>query len=364
MTSMIAIHRMKSRLPILVLLFVPLLSFADTWRTPDTAPSATRELVLLNWSDYIDPELIEKFERQFNAKVNEVYFETDDTRDDIMIETDGRGCDLVVVNGIQMHLYRQRGWLAPINDTAVPNLRYMDAHWQNAFAAANGYGVPYFWGTLGIAYRSDLIPEKITRWQQLFAPAETLRGKIAMNKQARDLIGMSLKALGYSANSADHEELAAAERLIMAQKPHVNRYGYVALDQNSPLVTGQIVASMMYNGDALMVQEHNPAITFVLPEEGTNLWVDYLTVTSASSNKELAMAFINFLNEPTNAAQLAQFVHYPTPNKAAEKLLPADFLGDPIIYPSPRILEKSEFYTDLTSGALRKRNTMFAQVLQ
>ena len=151
---------------LLSLLAVSLLSLAAA--TPAAAsdarlPAPPRTLVFLNWSEYIDPELVEEFEQQFNAKVSEVYFESDDLRDDMMLETGAIGYDLVIVNGINVDSYRKRGWIAPLDQAALPNLKHVDQHWRNAFDSGNGYGVPYFWGTLGIAYRQDLVEQAPSR---------------------------------------------------------------------------------------------------------------------------------------------------------------------------------------------------------
>jgi spermidine/putrescine transport system substrate-binding protein len=330
----------------------------------DTLPSPAKNLVILNWSEYMDPELIEKFEAEFNARISQVYFESDDLRDDMMLETDSVGYDLVLVSGISLENYRKHGWLAPLEKEKLENLKYVDPHWMNAFPASADYAVPYFWGTLGIAYRKDLVDRPPTSWMDILRPPDYLRHKIGMIDASRDLFTVALKALGYSANSSDLAEIAAAEELLLAQKPYVKTYNYLALNDKSALVTGDIIAAMLFSGDALMVQEHNDNIEYVVPTEGGNIWVDFLAVLDSSKNKDLALAFINFLNEPENAAQLAQFVHYATPNKAAEKLLPPEFLSDPVIYPSKDALKNSEFYTSLPPRALKKRNIAYTRITQ
>lgn len=327
-----------------------------------TAQAAPQELVFLNWADYMDPELLAEFEKKHGVKVKQIYFEHDEARDNLLVQSDGRGYDLAIVNGGNMRAYRARGWLAPIGEQEIPNFRHLNPRWVGAFEAAEGYAVPYFWGTLGIGYRADLVGEPITSWKQLFRPAEALRGRIGMIGDPFDMLGMALKALGYSANSADPRELAEAERLLHDQKPFVRTYSYVSLSEESSLVTGEVVASMMYSGDALMVAEHHPEIVYVVPEEGGNIWVDYLVVMAGSSKKALAKTFINFLNEPENAARLAEFVYYATPNLAAERLLPREFLEDPTIYPSQSVLGRSEFYADLPPRAEKRRNTIFSGV--
>jgi len=343
-----------------ILVFVSSLAFA----ADSARHSKPRELVLLNWSEYIDPELMAKFEQQFNATLRQTYFESDDLRDDMMLETDGKGYDLVLVNGISVDLYRKRGWLSAIDEAQTPNLKHIDSRWLDAFPGLEGYAVPYFWGTMGIAYRKDLVETPLTSWMDILQPADYLHGKIGMVENSRDLLGIALKAQGYSANSTNAKHIKAAGRLLLAQRPYVNSYTYVALNEESALVRGDVIAALVYSGDALMVQEYHEEIDYVVPAEGGNLWVDYLTVLEGSKNKDLAWAFINFLNEAENAAQLAEFVYYATPNKAAEQRLPAEFLEDPVIYPSQAVLSKSEFYKPLPPRAMKKRNSTISQILQ
>ena len=327
-------------------------------------PSPVRNLVLLNWSEYLDPELVAEFEQAFNVNVREIYYESDDLRDDMLLETEARGYDLVLVSGATVNLYLKRHWLAPLELEQMPNYRHINTHWLTAFPGVQGYAVPYFWGTMGIAYRKDLVDAPITSWMDILKPGESLRGKIGMIESSRDLMTVALKALGYSANSTDAAEIKAAGELLLAQKPYVRSYNYLALNEESALVSGEIVATMLYNGDALMVQEYHDSIEYVLPAEGGNIWADYLVVMDSSRNKDLAWTFINFLNEPEHAAQLAEFVYYATPNKAAEKLLPAEFLNNPVIYPGKEALANSEFHTELPPRAVKRMNLVTSNVLR
>ncbi len=327
-------------------------------------PSPQRKLVILNWSEYLDPELIAGFEQSFNAKVSEVYYESDDLRDDMLLESDGNGFDLVLVSGAALDKYQRRNWLEPLKLDQIPNYQHIDDHWVKAFPAARGYAVPYFWGTMGIAYRSDLVSKPPTSWMDILQPDESMQGKISMVETTRDLMTVALKAQGYSANTSDAAQIKAAEQLLKAQKPYVKSYNYLALNEESALVSGDVVAALLYSGDALMVQEHNEAIEYVLPKEGGNIWADYLVVMQGSRNKDLAHAFINYLNEPENAAQLAEYVYYATPNKAAEKLLPAEFLEDPVIYPSKEALANSEFHNPLPPRAAKKQNLAVSKILK
>lgn len=324
--------------------------------------AAKNELTFLTWSEYMDPDILQEFEAKFKTKVNMIYFESDDARSDLLIQTEGKGYDLIMSDGISIEQYKKSGWLAPIDINAVPNLKYINKKWLTMFEAANGYAAPYFWGTLGIAYRSDMVKGDIDSWMHLFQPSQEMRGKIAMILNSRDVIGAALKALGYSVNSTDKDEIKKAADLLMSQKPFVKDYSYINLDETSALVKGDIVMAMAYSGDALMLSDIDERIKYVVPKEGSNIWIDYLLVSKYSKNKSLAYAFINFMNEPDIAARQAQYVYYATPNKKAEELLPKNFLSDPVIYPSKEIIDKSESYKRLSGRITRYRNQVFSEV--
>jgi spermidine/putrescine transport system substrate-binding protein len=341
-----------------ILLMVLLLASAQVYATEGN------KLVILNWSEYLDPEVIADFEKETGATVTEIYYETDEMRNDMLVQSNGAGYDLVVSNGTNVGKYAKRGWLTPVTEVNIPNLKLVDGRWRNAFPATAEYAVPFMWGTLGIAYRSDKVKSPVTSWLDLFEPADELRGKIVMIKDSRDLVGMALKAVGASVNTMNKEELNAAKDLLLKQKPFVLDYSYVSLSEDATLVTGEAWMAMVYNGDALMLQEHEPAIAFVQPKEGGNLWCDYFLVMKSSKRKALAYRFLEYIHRPEIMARLAQFAYYATTNSAAEKLLPAEFLADPIIYPNKEVLEKSETYDVLAPRTKKKYNSIFNLIIQ
>ncbi|WP_417519145.1 polyamine ABC transporter substrate-binding protein [Marinobacter sp.] len=323
----------------------------------------SKELVFLSWPDYMDPELLVEFKQRTGITVKQSYFDSDTARGELLLETEGKGFDVALINGASIRILAKRGWLEPLDESSIPNLKHVDPRWRTAFEKAEDFGVPYFWGTLGIVYRQDMVPFPVISWMDLLQPVNELHGKISMIGDSADMIGAALKALGYSLNSTEPRELKEAEALLQAQAPAVETYRYISLNEDSALLTGQVAMSMMYNGDTRMLQDYSDNIAFVLPEEGSNIWTDYLSVLSASSNKADAKRFINFLNEPEIAAQLAQYVHYATPNQAAEALLPASFIEDPVIYPSAEALENSEAYQRLPPRAQKNRAAIFSRIV-
>lgn len=325
-------------------------------------PSPKGELTFLNWADYIDPELIEKFEKQYNAKVHQITYDSDDGRTRMLISTDGANFDVAVVDGDSLEAYSQRGWLEPVDSISIPRLELLYPKWRQAYPKAQEFAVPYFWGTTGIAYRTDLVGKPLTKWMQIFKPEESLHGKIFMLSQSRELIDIALKTLGHSVNTTDKKVYEEVKKLLKEQQPYVKKYDVPSVNDTSALVKGTVVAAMTYNGDAMMLNDVDENIIYVTPEEGGVLWVDYLVVFAKGKNKKLAQDFINFLNLPENAAQLAQHVYYASPNMEAEKLLPKDFLEDIKIYPPEDILKRYEIEKKLPPIIQKIRASIFSEV--
>ncbi len=345
----------------LVLLPTALLTILSASLYAETQ-TPVQELTFLNWADYIAPEIVENFEKKFNVNLRIITFESDDIRTQMILSTDGENFDVVLVDGNSLEAYSRRKWLAPIDKDSLPNLNELYPQWQTAYTGSAEFAVPYFWGTTGIAYRADLVKTPITKWMQLYNPANELQGKIFMLPQTRELIDITLKTLGHSINSTDKEAYKQVHKLLQSQKPHVKKYDVPAVHEKSALIDGSVVAAMTYNGDALMLRDINENIVYTAPEEGGVLWADYLVVLAKSNKKKLAWEFINFLNEPEIAAELAQYTHYATPNKAAEKLLPKEFLKDTAIYPPKEILQRYEIDEKLPPRIEKLRSSIFSEI--
>lgn len=318
------------------------------------------QLVILNWDEFLDPDLITRFECDFNVELVQVYYSSDETRTEKLIETDGRGYDLIMTSGIDLGKYIKRGWVVPIDEEQLPNLKHLDPRWRQGYIGAEHYSIPFAWGTTGIVYRADLVTKPITSWQQFFKPDAELSQRISMTGDSQDLISMALKSLGYSANSEDPDQLQQVDQLLLAQKPHVRSYEYLSVDDGSAIVRGDVVAAMAYNCDAMMMKEHDDQVTYVLPEEGGGLWVDCFAIGSSAKNPKLAHSFLNYINQPKNAAQQARYAFIATPNIAAEKYLPQDFLENPVIYPDPESIKNSEYFKPLSPRSERLRNRIVA----
>ena len=329
-----------------------------------TSVLAQQSLKIYTWSEYIDPEIVVEFEQEFNVKLVFSYFESDQARDEELAAVAGHGYDLLLINSTQVERYGKRGWLEPIDWTAIPNSRFFDPEWTTAFASVDTYAVPYFWGTMGIAYRKDLIPEGFDSWMDLFEPKQALRDKILMINDSRELIALALKAAGHSANSNDSKHISDARDLLLAQRPYIQQYAYPNILGDSALLSGDVWVATMYSGDALVLQDQDQNIVYSLPEEGGLVWVDYFTLARTSSNKALAYKFLDFINRPDIAARLAEWVFYASPNLAAAQLMSAEYTDNEVINPNADILRNSEFVQPMSPRARRKVNSIGAELFR
>ncbi|MBF0147253.1 MAG: spermidine/putrescine ABC transporter substrate-binding protein [Magnetococcales bacterium] len=336
---MMFVHGLFLLMAFFVPQFIPTLLYAGEQKE-------YQEIVMLNWPEYMDFNLVKKFEEETGIHFRMVLFETDETRDELLAQTNSEGYDLMQVTCDRVNGYVQQGWLAPVNTTLVPNMKYIGKRWLEEFPSIIHHSVPFHWGTLGIAYRPDLLKTTMTRWRDLLVPVPSLHQKILMEKDSRNLVGMALKANGYSWNDHSMKAVQTATATLLAQRPHVKTYGYPSMDARSGLVTGDIWAATLYNGDAISLQEFEPRITYVVPEEGALLWMDCLAVLASSKRKQQAYDFINFLHEPRHAAQIANTLHYTPTNEAALPFLPPEFFKDPVINPPADLLNRSEFFTE------------------
>jgi len=326
------------------------------------AHAERKELRFLTWVEYVDPEVTAEFARKHGADIKFFYFNSDSERDRLLTESDGRGYDLVTINGPAVDHYRRLGWLARLDPSRLPDLAHASPRWRDGYPGAREYAVPYMVGTLGIAYRRDLVPEGIDSWMDLFQPDEALCGKIYMSGDSRELINMALKAIGATAASTDPAAYARAEALLLAQRPCVAGFAYPT-QENSILSDGRAAAAMAFNDVAGLI-ETDPRVAFVVPKEGGGLWVDYTVALASSPNRDLALQFLNYTQKPQVHARLALFAGAMPTNPAAEKLLPAKVRADRNRFPDAATLARSEEDKGSPAHIVRLRNAIFSKVVR
>ncbi len=333
---------------------------------PHSGWSQTNELVILTWPAYLVETLTDRFEQETGTKIKQVFYESEEDRDKLMVETQGEGYDIIVVSRALIPNYIKAGWIAPLDASLLPNLEHIDPQILNEQPEWKTLAVvPYFEGTNGIAYRQDLVSEPITSWKQLFQPPADVKGKLLMMNDTIDVVISAIQTLGISIEDSDTPDaLKQIETLLKTQKSFVAKYGYISLEaEQSLLAKGEISVAYAYNGDGLVLQEFHPEIRFAIPEEGCIFFRDYTIVSAKSKQQQRAHQFLNFLNDPKNAAENAQGVYYATANAGATTYLDPEFLSDTTIYPPPEVRSKCIVLPQLPPRTFKKWNQLVERVL-
>lgn len=301
------------------------------------------EVVVYNWGEYLDPDVIDSFEEETGIKVVYDEFETNE----IMypkIETGAVAYDVVCPSDYMIQRMIENDLLQEIDMDSVPNIKNIDEEymkWSEEFDPGNKYSVPYCWGTVGILYNKTMVDEEVTSWSILWD--EKYKDNILMQDSVRDALMVPLKMLGYSLNTTNEDEIAEAAQLLIDQKPLVQAY---VIDQvRDKMIGNEAALGVIYSGEAIYTQRENPDLEYVIPEEGSNIWIDSWVIPKNAKNKENAEKFINYMCEPEIALKNFDFITYSTPNKEGRALIEdEDIRNSTIAFPPPDMTKNCETY--------------------
>lgn len=312
-----------------------------------TQPSEVKpadEIVVYNWSEYIDPEIYTMFQDEFGIKITEDNFSSNE---ELLAKLQGgaTGYSLIVPSDYTVSIMKEEGMLAKIDQNNVPNLSNLADRFRNLpFDPGNEYCAPYQWGTTGLGYIDGEV-ETPTSWSILFEPDPNAPyyGRTTMLDDVREGFAAALVYLGYDINTTDEGQLEEAKNLLIQAKPGLA--GYDSDTYEDLLASGENLLAHGWNGDFLVAQEENENIAYTVPQEGGVIWVDNICIPSTVTPEEKLTAemFINFLLRPDIGAMLSSYNYYASPNAAAEQDLDEEFLNDPAVYPPPEVVESLQF---------------------
>jgi spermidine/putrescine transport system substrate-binding protein len=311
------------------------------------AGGAEAKIVISNWDGYMPADLLEKFTAETGI---ETEFSVHATNEEIMgklMGGGGAGFDLVFVSGQFAEILAKQGMAATLDHAKIPNLAnlYKEAT-ELPYDPGNQFSVPYAWGTTGLCYRSDLMAEAPDSWNDLLSPPADADGKTTMLATDRWLLAAGFLAQGHSVNTTDPAEIGAARDALIAGKQHLLAYDDTTFF--SRLVSGEAVLAHAWDGWCNYAIAENADVRFVIPEEGSDLWVDTMVVLSSSANADEAHAFIDYILRPEVQAWVSQNILYKVPNQAAmESLDPSLVDSFPNMGMTPADLLKLEQLRDV-----------------
>jgi spermidine/putrescine-binding protein len=297
-----------------------------------TTPPGAKTLNLYLWSNYIAPETLRKFEARHGVRANlDVY----DTNEALLakLQTASTDYDVVCPSNYAIEILMRQNLLRPLDHSALPHLTNIDPRFlDRPHDPGNRFSVPYFWGTSGIAYDTEKVGA-VDSWEVLWD--RRYAGRILMLDDARETLGAALKRLGASLNTTDGDLLRRAQRMLFEQKPLVRAYSASNFDE--VLLSRDVWLAQGWSGQFAKVIDEDPRLAYVVPKEGSSLFVD----------PELAHAFIDFTLEADIAAEICRTMKYSTPNRAAMPLLPEPLRRNPAIFPPEDVLSRTELIVDI-----------------
>ena len=275
--------------------------------------SDAEEIHLFNWGLFLDPDLIEAFYEEYGINVITSYYSSnEELHARFTAGTDV--FDVMVPSDYMVSRLITEELLRPLNWDNIPNISNVYNRLMGRdFDSTNRYSAPYKWGTVGLLYNTTMVNHTPYSWASLFNP--DYAGQILMYNSERDAFAVALAYLGYSLNTVNPNEINAARDLLIEQMPLVQ--SYVTDQVIDMMISGDAAMAMVYSGDASWIIRYNPDLNFVIPVEGSNLWINSLVIPHNAPNPEGAEKFINFLLRPDIAGINTNWVGYTTANQVA-----------------------------------------------
>ncbi len=320
------------------------------------------KVYVYNWGEYIDPETLDMFEKETGIQVIYDEFDTNETMYP-KVEAGASNYDVVCPSDYMIQKMIDNDLLQELNWDNIPNAKanigaqYYEQ--SEAFDPGNRYAVPYCWGTVGILYNKTMVDEPVTSWSILWD--EKYADSILMQDSVRDLFMVGLKSLGYSMNSTDEKELNEAKDLLIQQKPLVQAY---VIDQvRDKMIGNEAALGVIYSGEAIFTQRENPDLEYVIPKEGTNVWIDSWVIPKNAENVENAEKFIDFMCRGDIALLNFDYITYSTPNTAAQALIEDDDIrNSKIAFPDLSQYDGLETYSYLGDDADALYNDLWKEI--
>ena len=332
----------------------------------EAAPSTGGTINVYNWGEYISNgsdgtlDVNEEFTRRTGIHVNYTTFATNEELY-AKLAIGGSDYDVIIPSDYMVAKLIRNDMLEKLDFDNIPNFSFIDENFRNPqYDPTNEYSVPYTWGTVGIFYNKNMVEESEDEigWDILWDPKYA--GQILMFDNSRDAFAIAQTRLGMDFNTTDPADWYAAAEDLEQQKPLVQSY---VMDQIfNKMGNNEAALAPYYAGDAAIILEENEDIGFVIPKEGTNLFVDAMCIPKGSKHKAEAEAYINFMCDVEIATANIEYIGYSTPETAVRENLDPEIAQSPIFYPSEEILANTQVFTDLPDDINLLLDDLWVQV--
>ena len=325
-----------------------LLSACGSADTDTAGSSGDNSLVVLNYGKYLDASAIKMFEQETGIKIKLEEYESPEEMY-TKFSAGSISYDVVCTSDYMVERLIHEGKVAPIDFSSFSYYKNLDPAILAAaevFDPQNQYSMPYFYGTLGILYNTTMVSEEETEsWNILWD--DRYRDTIIMQNSVRDSFVPALRLLGRDINTEDETDLRDALSLLVEQKPLV--YAYYVDETADEMIAGNAALALVYSGEAATAMESNAELSYPVPKEGSNLWIDSWFIPADSTHKENAEKFLDFLCREDVAMLNFDCVCYATPNQAVVDALDEDTRNATTIFPPDDVFANCTVYKQLGS---------------
>lgn len=303
---------------------------------------AAGDLNIFNWGDYTNPELIKKFEKEFDVKVTVTDYDSNDTALS-KVRAGGSGFDIVVPSANYVPIWVKEGLLLEARPDQMENFKNVDERWVDvAWDPGRHYTVPWQWGLTGIGVNTSVYKGDINTSAIFLDPPEELVGKINVAPEMNDVLFATIKYLGGDWCTVDKDLLRKVRDKLVEAKTK-----WLAMDYSvtEKLPTGEYDAVYYWNGAIMRSREKNPDIKFGYPKEGFPYFMDSVAILKDAKNVENAKLFMNFIMAPENAALISDFAKYSNGIKGSAEFMPAEMRDAPELNVPDEYKDAGEFLT-------------------
>jgi spermidine/putrescine transport system substrate-binding protein len=297
------------------------------------------ELSIYNWADYVHPKTYPTFEKQFGVQITEDNYPSNE---DALakLKAGASGYDIVAPTGYMVEIMIGEGLLMELDHSKIPNMANIDPKFAGLpFDPDNRFSVPKDYGTTGYGYRSDLVSEEMTSWEDFFALASKYSGRYTVLDSPPEVVGAALKMLGYSYNSTDPKEIGEATDVLLKFKPHVRQ---ITSSMREIMISGEAYISLTWNGEVGYVALDAPDARYVVPAEGTEVWTDNYSIVANAPHPAAAHAYLDYSLDPRTQARDTEYHYYGAVVEGEEEFLDPAILNDPSVYPPDDVMAKLE----------------------
>lgn len=313
-------------------------------------------LNIANWGEYMSIndenylDVNKEFERLTGIQINYQPYESNETLYS-KLKGSGADYDIVIPSDYMISRMIKENMIQKLDFNNIPNFKLIDKKFVNpVYDQANEYSVPYMWGVVALVYNNKIVKESVDSWDILWN--EKYQNNILMFNNPRDAFGIALLKQGYSINTENKKEIEDAAEQLKIQKPIVQ--AYVMDEIFGKLESGSSAIGVYYAGDIIGMMDVNPDLSYALPKEGTNRFVDAICIPTTAKHKQAAEMYINFLCETDIALANCEYIGYSTPHTEAFKLLDEETRSNPLQYPDDEYIStKTEAYLALSDETNR-----------